>query len=98
MRELSLDILAGLSIQESEDRKVIFKDVPKSFTVFPIPSMKWRHISLNGKALRSLTGPGTTPTYQDDRSMFNHFFKMEELGYQRYKYITQEKKKFIDLT
>lgn len=75
--------LAGLSLEEKEHLKIIFKGVPRCFTVFPIPSLKWRHITLNTKALQPMTGTMTAARFQNDWAIFNHFFKMEEFGYTR---------------
>lgn len=90
--------LAGLSLEQKEHQKIVFKGVPRPFTVFPIPSLKWRHITLNTKALCAVSGSRTTSGHQNDQAKFNHFFQMEEYGYARYIIDSSRRKIYIDLT
>ena len=82
--------LAGLSLEDKEDRKIIYKNVPRRFTVFPIPSMKWRHVTINTQALCSLAGMSRVPSetaYDHNMAHFDRCFKLHEYGYTRYKEI-----------
>ena len=77
--------LAGLDIEDKEYRKMILKDVPRQFTVFPIPSMKWRHVNINTQALCHLAGISRGETsYENNMGNFNQCFKLDDYGYNRY--------------
>lgn len=81
----AIGYLAGLNIEDKEDKKIIYKKVPRPFTVFPIPSMKWRHVSINTQAICGLAGISRgDKSYERNMAHFNQCFKLEEYGYTRY--------------
>jgi hypothetical protein len=60
------------------------KDKPKLFSFVPKPSLKWKHIAINNKALASNAGiTALGNSYSDSLQMFYQVFNFERFGYER---------------
>jgi hypothetical protein len=71
-------------IEQLEEEKSKCEDqtkVPRLFSMFPNPSFKWRHITLNGKALATLTNQRSPVSYADNIKIFYNLFDLSKLGY-----------------
>ncbi|CEG80549.1 hypothetical protein RMATCC62417_14869 [Rhizopus microsporus] len=49
------------------------------FSLFPIPSLKWRFVSINPNTLSSFTGKLMQSSYETKLSMFNTIFDLPSL-------------------
>ncbi|KAI8092169.1 uncharacterized protein B0P05DRAFT_568363 [Gilbertella persicaria] len=62
--------------QEDEEKRQI---VPRLFSLCPVPSLKWRFISLNPNSISAFAGIKLPNMYEAKREMFNKIFDFERL-------------------
>ena len=53
---------------------------PRRFPLMPTPSMGWRYISINAKALQYITKHKSNGTYKDNVSLFIRFLTSRSLA------------------
>ncbi|RCI06871.1 hypothetical protein CU098_013908 [Rhizopus stolonifer] len=66
--------------QEDEEKRQI---VPRLFSLCPVPSLKWRFISLNPNSISAFAGIKLPNMYEAKREMFNKIFDFERLRISR---------------
>ncbi|KAK9717988.1 hypothetical protein K7432_005821 [Basidiobolus ranarum] len=55
------------------------QDLPRLFSLCPVPSLKWRFITVNPNALSSFSGIKMPTTYEAKLEMFNKVFDFKRL-------------------
>ncbi|PHZ09069.1 uncharacterized protein RHIMIDRAFT_294596 [Rhizopus microsporus ATCC 52813] len=53
------------------------------FSLFPVPSLKWRSVSINPNMLSSFAGKPKQSNYEDKFNMFHTVFDLSSLGVNR---------------
>jgi hypothetical protein len=57
--------------------------MPRLFALLPCPSLKWKYISLNDKALASNTRQSEAKPYEDKVKLFYNVFDFRKFGFER---------------
>ncbi|ORE03002.1 hypothetical protein BCV72DRAFT_180585, partial [Rhizopus microsporus var. microsporus] len=63
---------------ESKDDKA---KMPRRFSLMSTPSMHWRYISINAKALQAITKHKSDGTYEGSVNLFYSIFNFKKFGY-----------------
>lgn len=65
--------------EDKEKRQIL----PRLFSLFPVPSLKWRFISLNPNSVSAFTGIKLPKSYEDKHEMFCKVFDFKRLRLSR---------------
>jgi hypothetical protein len=93
LEKVAIKVLLGQTPSEKE----LNVKLPKLFSLFPNPSLRWRFVHLNAKGLMALLSqskrfgktPATSEEVEDNSNyasgfqIFNNVFKLEQYGYDR---------------
>ncbi|ORE03562.1 hypothetical protein BCV72DRAFT_186537, partial [Rhizopus microsporus var. microsporus] len=64
------------------ERKDDKAKMPRCFSLMPTPSMHWRYISINAKALQAITKHKSDGTYEGNVNLFYSIFNFKKFGYE----------------
>ncbi|CEI86448.1 hypothetical protein RMCBS344292_00888 [Rhizopus microsporus] len=82
--------LEQLCVEHEDDNA----KMPRRFSLMPTPSMRWRYISINAKALQTITKHKSDGTYKGNVSMFYSIFNFKKFGYESLDKILESQNKF----
>lgn len=57
---------------------------PRLFSLAPLPSLKWRFITINSNVLAAFSGKRLPSTYEEKLNMFNQVFNLKRFKIDRY--------------
>jgi hypothetical protein len=69
--------------QEQQSSSQELEQLPRLFSLSPLPSFKWRFITINPNSLSSFAGIKMPTTYEDKLDMFNTVFDFKRLSLDR---------------
>ncbi|RCH93528.1 hypothetical protein CU097_009585 [Rhizopus azygosporus] len=81
--------LEQLCVEHEDDNA----KMPRRFSLMPTPSMRWRYISINAKALQTITKHKSDGTYKGNVSLFYSIFNFK-FGYESLDKIPESQNKF----
>lgn len=77
-------VTSGMSLKGQLFKKSLQTKLPKLFALYPVPSMKWRFVDLNAKALQVLVSvPSTESDYEGNMNTFDYCFNLDRYGFKR---------------
>ncbi|CEI99199.1 hypothetical protein RMCBS344292_13291 [Rhizopus microsporus] len=68
--------------------------MPRRFSLMPTPSMHWRYISINAKALQAITKHKSDGTYEGNVNLFYSTFNFKKFGYESLDKVLESQNKF----
>ncbi|CEG75627.1 hypothetical protein RMATCC62417_10637 [Rhizopus microsporus] len=68
--------------------------MPGRFSLMPTPSMRWRYISINAKALQAITKHKSDGTYEGNVNLFYSIFSFKKFSYESLDEVLESQNKF----
>jgi hypothetical protein len=73
--------------QDQQQRKPTFPQLLRLFSMLPLPSLKWRYITINPNALAAIAKLKLSNRYEEQLKMFSNVFDLGKFKIKRYFFV-----------